>query len=96
MNGNEVNTIETEFSKSADSGVQEGMLLSPGAEALLFDDNGSALPGPASSDRNMKHVNNGYIYIEKERLILTNFRNFLVKLAYGNMEGRLCASSEIQ
>lgn len=80
LNGNEVNTIDSEFSKPADVGGREGMPLSLRAE-------GSALKGPPSPDRNMKRGNDACIYVKKERLILTNFRDFLVKLTCGNMKG---------
>ncbi|XP_015867315.4 protein tesmin/TSO1-like CXC 6 [Ziziphus jujuba] len=95
-NKNEVNTIDKGFSKLASTSEQEGMLLSPGAEALLFDKKGSALPGHASPDTNMKHDDNGYVYVVQERLILTNFRNFLTKLiTYEDMKDGLRASSDV-
>lgn len=52
------------------------MLLSPAAEALLFDKKGSVLPGPASPDRNMKHENNGIFLCQSGQAHLDKFSEF--------------------
>ena len=77
-----IDIINAKVFKPANVYGQKGMLLSPGANALVCDEKVPLLLGVASPDKNLKQGHNANIYMEQERLVLTNFRDFLKKIIY--------------
>ncbi|XP_060973427.1 protein tesmin/TSO1-like CXC 6 isoform X2 [Cannabis sativa] len=81
LNDYGVNIVNTKFPKTANVNGQEGMVLSPTAEALKCDEKVTMLrEATASFDGNHKRIPNAKPYMEQERIILTNFRDFLKKI----------------
>uniref|UniRef100_A0A803NZV0 CRC domain-containing protein n=1 Tax=Cannabis sativa TaxID=3483 RepID=A0A803NZV0_CANSA len=81
LNDYGVNIVNTKFPKTANVNGQEGMVLSPTAEALKCDEKVTILrEATASFDGNHKRIPNAKPYMEQERIILTNFRDFLKKI----------------
>ncbi|KAF4372490.1 hypothetical protein F8388_027163 [Cannabis sativa] len=81
LNDYGVNIVNTKLPKTANVNGQEGMVLSPTAEALKCDEKVTMLrEATASFDGNYKRIPNAKPYMEQERIILTNFRDFLKKI----------------
>lgn len=83
-----VDTVNSKFFKPANVNGQKGMVSSPGADALVCENRVAMLEGAASPDKNLNQGHNVNVYMEQERLVLTNFRDFLKKIISCGKHGR--------
>lgn len=100
LNANQTDKVATEESGSDGADVQKGRPMSPGTLALMCDEqdtsfmasaspSGSAVQGRGTSLRLPLGQGMTEIYAEQERCVLTEFRDWLMKLiTVGGMRGK--------
>ncbi|XP_059642880.1 protein tesmin/TSO1-like CXC 5 isoform X2 [Cornus florida] len=80
LNGNKVDIIGKDDSRSGNDDVQNGSPMSPGTLALMCGEKDKLFTPDASSVRIWNHGCNTYVNVEQERLVLAKFRDFLNKI----------------